>query len=762
MTQTTMLISCGDGGESSGRNVASRWPSLLHHTIGLGVQRIEKPRLNASINSVRQFYENFVPSCTIYDIDCPDNSFRKFTDDGKYLISFSRSHQELIVYRPTWLSFSFKGEDCNSALPQKAKRFESFFIQLYTVSLAMGNEFICKDFFLYLETSEFGLFATSTAQNHDVPSTEGTVNGVPCIEKITFHLVRLEDGVVLDVKVFFNDFINLSHSMGVFLHEDLLCIMSMRYQAIHIMQIRDSGNFVDVRMIGKFCREDDELFLSSHTQLVFCRALLLALSPTSAELFCSLPSSSACYLPIASKEYHAHVLSSSSAELFCRACVLPSSSAHSMPGFRRASCAKLIVENSSPCRDLSYRASSCLAELLLTELPAAELLLTEFPIAELLTEFHIFELPVADRKTIDEVCSNENCITPIIFREIHVEKEKSGNLKEVSVLALSYPILSWGVNARVLIHDTKITQVTEAQSFLTGIKQRVLSYIFHKHWSEETDKVLRIQHLKKKFYFHFQDYVDLIMWKVQLLDRSHLLIKFGSVDGGISRTTDQHPSFFAVYNMETTEIISFFQNSTEELYYLFEQFFDHFNTSSRTSLHANFISSHSNNIYALDQLCVIKHKASSFLQFVKKMVTSLPYACQSQSPSPYFDLSLFRYDDKVRSKIDRLVISSGAYKPAPRKEINRLVSNRSWFKLKIKQTYLSNKMLGVSASVADRVQRGLHALEHKIRSTKVGVDDTNNPTAQNLDREEDKTILDQLMKSTETELSSKLLESELS
>lgn len=24
----------------------------------------------------------------------------------------------------------------------------------------------------------------------------------------------------------------------------------------------------------------------------------------------------------------------------------------------------------------------------------------------------------------------------------------------------------------------------------------------------------RVQHLKKKFYFHFQDYVDLIIWKV--------------------------------------------------------------------------------------------------------------------------------------------------------------------------------------------------------------------------------------------------------
>lgn len=33
-------------------------------------------------------------------------------------------------------------------------------------------------------------------------------------------------------------------------------------------------------------------------------------------------------------------------------------------------------------------------------------------------------------------------------------------------------------------------------------------------------------------------------------------------------------------------------------------------------------------------------------QFVKK---TLPFTCQPQSPSPYFDLSLFRYDEKVSS-----------------------------------------------------------------------------------------------------------------
>jgi len=77
----------------------------------------------------------------------------------------------------------------------------------------------------------------------------------------------MEDGEILDKKVFSNDFVNLTHNMGVFLYDDLLAIVSLRYQTIHIIQIRDSGNLVDVRAIGEFCREDDELFLNSNAQV---------------------------------------------------------------------------------------------------------------------------------------------------------------------------------------------------------------------------------------------------------------------------------------------------------------------------------------------------------------------------------------------------------------------------------------------------------------------------------------------------------------
>ncbi|KAI4352620.1 hypothetical protein L6164_006855 [Bauhinia variegata] len=459
--------------------------ALMYRRSNIAARIFERqictPAPGTSVHYARRFYENLVPSHTIYEVECPDHSFRKFTEDGQYLISFSRNHQELIVYRPRWLCFSCKDEDCDKHdLPAKASRFESFFTQLYRVQLASCNELICKDFFLYMESNQFGVFATSTAtstaQIYDTPPVGGAIQGVPSIERITFHLLRLEDGVTLDVKVFCNDFVNLTHNMGAYLYDDLLAIVSLRYQTIHILQIRDSGNLIDVRAIGAFCREDDELFLNSNAQ----------------------------------------VMSFSD------------------------------IENS-----------------------------------------------------------------------------------------------------------VQQGQPNPENSFLSGIKQRLLSFIFRGIWNEERDDTLRVQSLKKKFYFHFQDYVNLIILKVQFLDRRHLLIKFGSVDGGVSRSADNQPAFFAVYNMETTEIISFYQNSADDLYLLFEQFCDHFHATSRNSTYMNFISSHSNNIHVLEQLRGMKDKASNSSQFVKKMLASVPPSCQSQSPSPYFDLYLFRFDDKLISATDR-------------------------------------------------------------------------------------------------------------
>ncbi|KAI3961953.1 hypothetical protein MKW92_028574 [Papaver armeniacum] len=205
-------------------------------------RQIRTPAPGTAVNNARRFYENIVPSCTLYD--------------------FQQDHQYLIVYRPKWLSFSYKDEEekdgCDDShdLPSKARRFDSFFTQLYCVSLGSSNEFICNDFFLYVESNQFGLFATQTAQVYDAPNVEGAIHGVPSVEKITFHLVTFSAMILLTWLI----------AWVFFCMMILLAIMSVRYQTIHILQIRDSGNLVDVRAIGEFFREDDELFLNSHAQ----------------------------------------------------------------------------------------------------------------------------------------------------------------------------------------------------------------------------------------------------------------------------------------------------------------------------------------------------------------------------------------------------------------------------------------------------------------------------------------------------------------
>eukprot|EP00252_Welwitschia_mirabilis_P007578 TRINITY_DN19092_c0_g1_i1.p1 TRINITY_DN19092_c0_g1~~TRINITY_DN19092_c0_g1_i1.p1 ORF type:complete len:529 (+),score=73.40 TRINITY_DN19092_c0_g1_i1:251-1837(+) len=435
---------------------------------------------STQIHMVRKFYENLVPSYTVYDIECPDISIKKFTSDGQYLICFSRNHQELIAYRHSWPSFSWKGEDCEYCdLDAKERNFGSYFSHLYTLDLASGNEFICKDLFLSTENNQFGIVATQTAPDQDAPIPEGAIQGIPSVEKVTLFLFRLSDGEIMDTRVFHNDYIPLGHNLGVYLYDDLLSVISIRYQTIHILQIRDAGSFVDVRAIGRFCREDDELVLNSHSQ--------------------------------------------------------------------RASC----------------------------------------------------------------------CI-------MHQVQQTPHN--------------------------------NSSDNFFGGMKQRLLSFNYQSIWKGSTDPAQRHQQLKR-FYYNFQQYVDLIMWKVQFLDRHHILVKYGSVDGVLSRTPESQISFLAVYNMETTQMLAFYKNSSDELLSLFEQYCDHFRISSQYPLYMQFISTCSNNIHAREQLrkqkAACSKNESGTSQVAKKTLACLPLNCQSQSPSPYFDQYLFHFDEKLISSTDR-------------------------------------------------------------------------------------------------------------
>lgn len=530
--------------------------NILHRLFD---REISAAAPNTHIHRARLLYENIVPNYTVYDVECPDYHFRKFSNDGQFLICFSRNYQNLIVYRHICLTYCIKGVNCDieEEFPIKGKKFESHFSQLYSLSLASGNELICKDFFLATDCNCYGIFATSTALESVAPSMPGAIPGIPSMKKITLSLIRLADGTIMDERKFHDDFIHLVHNVGIFMYDDFLSILSVRYQVIHILQVRRAGMFVDVRTIGPFCREDDELILSSHAQ----------------------------------------------------------------------GCSRALR---GPSSRSNYGGDCCI-------------------------DGHNNTICDENTRSGSTVSNHEVTSQPRQGQEISTSQPHSLD----------------DMGAKM-----------ESDHMLGGLKQRLLSYIFRSAESEDSDPAAKAQRLKR-FYFHFQHYADLVMWKVQFLDRYHLLIKFGSVDGVVLQNSDASSqiAFFAIYNFESTKILGFFPNTSEEFLLLLEQYFDHFRVAPSYPLYMRFISSCSNNKFVREQFRKQKAcnniKSNSFVQFIKRTLASLPCNAQSHSPSAYFDQSLFHFDEKLISATDQ-------YKPCtehPIKFISRRKPNALKFKI---------------------------------------------------------------------------------
>ncbi|KAF9373205.1 acid phosphatase det1 [Mortierella sp. AD011] len=129
---------------------------------------------------------------------------------------------------------------------------------------------------------------------------------------------------------------------------------------------------------------------------------------------------------------------------------------------------------------------------------------------------------------------------------------------------------------------------------------------------------------------HDDQFANLVMWRMQFLDESTLLIKFGKLDCVVGRQADStyQTAFFIFYDIITTEILAVYDNASEEFLRLYEAWADQFCATAYTT-------------------------AGKTAQAVKRSLCVLPYSPQSLSDSPYLDQALFSYDEKVISASDR-------------------------------------------------------------------------------------------------------------
>ncbi|XP_018013454.1 DET1 homolog, partial [Hyalella azteca] len=201
-------------------------------------------------------------------------------------------------------------------------------------------------------------------------------------------------------------------------------------------------------------------------------------------------------------------------------------------------------------------------------------------------------------------------------------------------------------------HDHK-----EGPYIIYSLKHRLLTFL---HRVAETQCRQRGSNEPMRlFCASFDNFLNLRMVKMQLLDEEHLFIKYGSEDLATQRTSEPgvKPFYFALYNMNTTEIIGVYEGSSKQMMSIYERYTDFFR-NPRLPCEPNSACSPANNIHS--RLMLERQKATwtsirsgSAREAYKRILVQLPVPCQNHSCSPYLDLSLFNYLDKCVSVIER-------------------------------------------------------------------------------------------------------------
>lgn len=160
-----------------------------------------------------------------------------------------------------------------------------------------------------------------------------------------------------------------------------------------------------------------------------------------------------------------------------------------------------------------------------------------------------------------------------------------------------------------------------------------------------------------KFYRNFKILEELKMWKMQLIDERVLLIKFASQVVVATRVQEPspHPSFFLFYDFESGQVLSVHENTSSELLEIFQS---HPGLFYQAEVYRGNVQAASYDIYSEKILqrfkeTIINAKYGGELEARKRILAQLPMQSQILNPSPYLDLSLFSYNDKYISSVER-------------------------------------------------------------------------------------------------------------
>ncbi|KAG7229807.1 hypothetical protein INR49_012456 [Caranx melampygus] len=252
------------------------------------VHRLERRRIcsgrpGAHWYRVRCFHQNLFPNFTVVNVEKPPCFLRKFSPDGRCFIAFSSDQTSLEIYEYQGCQAAqdlLRGQEGETLLTANDQRslnirgrlFERFFSLLHVTNVASNGEHLNRECSLFTDDCRYVIVGSAVYVPEEPPpyffevyrnNESVTPNPRSPLEDYSLHIIDLHTGRLCDTRSFKCDKIILSHNQGLYLYRNILAVLSVQQQTIHVFQVTPEGTFLDVRTIGRFCYEDDLLTLSA-------------------------------------------------------------------------------------------------------------------------------------------------------------------------------------------------------------------------------------------------------------------------------------------------------------------------------------------------------------------------------------------------------------------------------------------------------------------------------------------------------------------
>lgn len=643
----------------------------------------------------RQLCTSLPPTDLVCEVEAPDCYIGKYLPSGQLLVCFSSTLQEVELYRHVGIGTATHGETDPAQPPRLVNQWHRHFRLVHRIRVTHLSqpESVCREFCLALHREQFVLVAKVSPQlPFDPAAPPAPVQGIPVVAETTLVLIRVSDGTVADAYTIQDDFVHLNHSNAPHLFEDRLVILGVRSQTLHLLQVLPSGRFALVQRLGKWCHEDDELLVSiaRDQERRWREAQPQAPAPIDVPQGRTQPAEPHQARPAEPHQARPANVQARAAGHRPTAATQDTAPARvpaGRPGQPDAALAPTVQTRGG------LQEGHAQAQAAARQQPAPGIILADqqqqpqppLPRTAVPAPYpppghqqhnhqqspphppglhptnHQVQHP--NRAQAWAQGALQQAPTPLgpirtgaqlvpegdegpagggrVPRHLLRRAGTAADTVTAPQHAPSQPSLLRATSSQLLSDDHPL-------GLIEGIRHKLLVFLFKQQQQRQQDGQ---PDALQNFCFHFDGYLHLVMWKVQLLERHTLLLSFGMPDAATSRSSDasQQKAFFVLYDVQSRAVIDFIPNTSEEFMKHYLALPNTFHAGSQSSDWERYITPPDSCLYNRDllQRQLGQHWGSQ--QGTRRVLANVPVAAQSLSSSPFLDASIFHFDEKLIS-----------------------------------------------------------------------------------------------------------------